>query len=139
MEKTNLYIFNTIISLTITLFALNLNAQTIITVEGQILIPDHPAYHDDRETENDHVHNSNYEPLTFSIPVSSLPNQIDTAFGLEKVNLSIKHSRISDIKVELFSPDGTVIWITNRNGKMGKTTAMQRFLNAVLMALFPLQ
>ena len=121
MKETNLFSFKVVLSFAFYLLSFyNLEAQTIISVEGQIPIPDHPTYHDDRETENDHAHNTTYDPLTLFIPVSSLPNQIDTTFGLEKVNLTIKHKRISDIKVELFSPDGTVVWITNRNGKDGQ-------------------
>ena len=103
-----------------------LQAQTIISLEASIPIPDHPPYEDDRVSANDHDHNDRYDPLSLPIPVSGLPARMDTTFGLEKVILSIKHSRISDIKVELFSPDGTVVWLTNRNGKNG-----QDYRNAV--------
>ena len=121
MKKTNLFSFKGLLCLAIYLLTYyNVAAQTIITVEGQIPIPDHPAYRDDREVEDEHSHNTAYEPLVLRIPVSELPNQIDTTFGLEKVDLSIKHNRISDIKVELFSPDGMIVWITNRNGKNGQ-------------------
>ena len=121
MKKTNLHIYLTIVCLIFSWFTFtNLRAQTNISVEATIPIPDHPVYHDDRDDDHDNDHNARYEPLILSIPVSGLPAHIDTLFGLEKVNLSIKHPRISDIKVELFSPDGTLVWISNRNGKNGQ-------------------
>lgn len=97
-----------------------LKAQTIISLEAPIPIPDYPLYEDNRTVNRDHGSLLNYEPLVLSIPVSGLPEHIDTAFGLEKIILSIKHSRISDIKAELLSPDGSLIWVTNRNGKNGQ-------------------
>jgi hypothetical protein len=121
IEKTNLINLKTIVYSIFCLFILSdLNAQTVISVEALIPIPDHPVYHDDREEKYDHDHNSRYEPLVLFIPVSDLPTHMDTLFGIEKVNLSIKHSRISDIKIELFSPDGTLVWLSNRNGKNGQ-------------------
>ncbi|MDR6808943.1 subtilisin-like proprotein convertase family protein [Dyadobacter sp. BE34] len=50
------------------------------------------------------------------ITVSGLPLKIDSSFGLAKVCLNIDHLRTSDLKIELLSPDGTSIWLTNRNG-----------------------
>ncbi len=58
--------------------------------------------------------------LTIHIPVNLLHKSIDKGFGIEKVQLSITHPYISDIKVVLKSPDGTEVWLTNRNGKEGK-------------------
>jgi hypothetical protein len=121
MKKINIISLKTIVyCLLCPLFSLKLNAQTTITVEAVMPIPDHPVYHDDRAEDRDHEHNTRYEPLTFSIPLSDLPSRLDTLFGIEKVNLSIKHSRISDVKIELFSPDGTLVWLSNRNGKNGQ-------------------
>lgn len=53
---------------------------------------------------------------TFKIEVKGLPNRIDDQFGLAKVCLNINHQRVSDLKIELLSPDGSAIWLTNRNG-----------------------
>lgn len=53
---------------------------------------------------------------TFAIPVSGLPSQIDKNYGISKVCINLTHERVSDLKVELLSPDGTKIWLTNRNG-----------------------
>lgn len=53
---------------------------------------------------------------SFPIKVSGLPAQINYAFGLSKICFSITHPRVSDLKVELVSPDGSSIWLSNRNG-----------------------
>jgi len=42
---------------------------------------------------------------------------MDTSFGLENVCINIQHPRVSDLKITLESPDGTSIWLTNRNGR----------------------
>ena len=49
--------------------------------------------------------------------VFELPSKADTAFGLEKAMINIHHKRISDLKITLESPDGSNIWLTNRNGR----------------------
>lgn len=54
---------------------------------------------------------------TFSIAVSGLPGKIDSSFGLAKIGIDILHERVSDLKIELIAPDGTSIWVTNRNGR----------------------
>lgn len=59
-------------------------------------------------------------PTVFPIKVSGLPDKIDTAFGLETICFDITHPSISDLKIELQSPSGLTIWVTNRNGKKGK-------------------
>ncbi|MBL7814488.1 MAG: proprotein convertase P-domain-containing protein [Saprospiraceae bacterium] len=121
MKKIDLITVKTIVFIVLFLrFSPFTNAQTTISIEKSIPIPDHPSYHDDREDEEHEHGNNSYAPLTLYIPVWGLPAQIDTTFGIEKVQLSIKHSRISDIKIELFSPDGTLVWISNRNGKNGE-------------------
>ncbi len=51
------------------------------------------------------------------IEVIGLPEKISTDFGLEMATLSIEHKRVSDLKITLESPNGTSIWLTNRNGK----------------------
>jgi hypothetical protein len=37
-------------------------------------------------------------------------------FGLEKVGFTIHHKRVSDLKIQLQAPDGTTVWVSNRNG-----------------------
>lgn len=54
---------------------------------------------------------------TFKVDVSNLPTQINTKYGISKLCFNITHVRASDLKVELLSPDGTSIWLTNRNGR----------------------
>ncbi len=51
------------------------------------------------------------------IEVKNLPQMINASFGLARVCFNIEHTRVSDLKVELLSPDGTAIWLTNRNGR----------------------
>ena len=58
-----------------------------------------------------------YRIDSFPIQVHGLaPRIADNSFGISKVCLTIFHARASDLKVELRSPDGTSIWLTNRNG-----------------------
>jgi subtilisin-like proprotein convertase family protein len=54
---------------------------------------------------------------TFFIPVSGLPDSINNNFGIAKIGIDILHNRVSDLKIELMAPDGTSIWLTNRNGR----------------------
>lgn len=58
-----------------------------------------------------------YRVDSFPIQVKGLPSRITTdSLGIARVCLDIFHGRTSDLKVELLSPDGTSIWLTNRNG-----------------------
>ncbi len=50
------------------------------------------------------------------IQVSGLPTKTDTGFGIENIQLTLHHNRVSDLKIQLQSPDGSTIWVTNRNG-----------------------
>jgi subtilisin-like proprotein convertase family protein len=56
------------------------------------------------------------EITRFAVPVQGLPDSLSTRFGLEQVCLSLTHARTADLKIELLSPAGTSIWLTNRNG-----------------------
>jgi subtilisin-like proprotein convertase family protein len=56
-------------------------------------------------------------PDTFNIEIKGLPKLINSAFGVSKVCFNITHSRASDLKIELISPNGISIWLTNRNGR----------------------
>jgi len=47
--------------------------------------------------------------------VDGLPETIDDDFGLEKVCIHIKHKRSRDLKIELISPTGKLVWLSNRN------------------------
>jgi len=59
-------------------------------------------------TKEDH----NYYP----IDIQGLPVSMDDKFGFEKICLNIKHRRPTDLKIELISPQGRSVWISNRNG-----------------------
>ncbi|WP_461131093.1 proprotein convertase P-domain-containing protein [Spirosoma aerophilum] len=53
---------------------------------------------------------------SFPIVVRGLSTIASDSIGITKVCLDIFHPRVSDLKVQLLSPDGTSIWLTNRNG-----------------------
>ena len=50
------------------------------------------------------------------LDVSGLVTRTDTLFGLEKISITLHHKKVSDLKIQLQSPDGTTVWVTNRNG-----------------------
>jgi subtilisin-like proprotein convertase family protein len=54
---------------------------------------------------------------TFKIEVKNLPLKADSKFGISKVCFNISHTRASDLKIELLSPSGVSIWLSNRNGR----------------------
>jgi hypothetical protein len=58
-----------------------------------------------------------YTKQNFLIEVNGLPTAADSSYGLEAVVLTLHHNRVSDIKITLEAPDGTSVWMTNRNGK----------------------
>jgi subtilisin-like proprotein convertase family protein len=58
-----------------------------------------------------------YTRQEFLCEVYNLPKKIDTSFGVESVHISIHHNRVSDLKVTLEAPDGSAVWLTNRNGR----------------------
>lgn len=60
--------------------------------------------------------NGKDEAVRFPVTVSGLPPQLTASFGLEGACLSISHPKTADLKIELLSPDGTSIWLSNRNG-----------------------
>ncbi len=69
-----------------------------------------------------------YATQKFSQKIEGLPVRADSIFGLEAVVLTLHHQRVSDIKVTLEAPDGTRVWLTNRNGKEnGKHYLQTRF------------
>ena len=70
---------------------------------------------------------ANHSYVDIPIPVSGLSSRINKKFGLETVQLSITHPYISDVKVVLYSPDKTEVWITNRNGRNGQDYIETRF------------
>ncbi|AYQ32667.1 hypothetical protein DTQ70_11105 [Runella sp. SP2] len=69
-----------------------------------------------------------YSTQKFTTVIQKLPIALDSTFGLEAVLLTLHHERVSDIKVTLEAPDGTSVWLTNRNGKeTGKHYLNTRF------------
>ena len=61
--------------------------------------------------------NNEFKIDSIPITVSGLTESINSNFGLGKIGFDILHPRVSDLKIELLSPDGTSIWLTNRNGR----------------------
>lgn len=61
-------------------------------------------------------HSGVFKIDSFKIEVKNLPKSINSKFGLSKVCFNINHTRVSDLKIELLAPDGTKIWMSNRNG-----------------------
>ncbi len=51
----------------------------------------------------------------YSATVKDLPISIDNNFGLEKICIHLRHKRTRDLKIELMSPNGETVWLTNRN------------------------
>ncbi len=54
---------------------------------------------------------------TFKLETRNLPKVINSKFGISRVCFNITHPRASDLKIELQSPDGASIWMSNRNGR----------------------
>jgi subtilisin-like proprotein convertase family protein len=61
--------------------------------------------------------NDKFHIDSIEIKIVGLPNKIDTSFGVSKICFNIEHRSISDLKIELLSPNGSSIWLTNRNGR----------------------
>lgn len=53
---------------------------------------------------------------TFKISVSNVIFGKKKKDGLNKICINIHHKRSSDLKISLINPDGTMIWLSNRNG-----------------------
>lgn len=82
--------------------SLSLNAQTF-SLTGNL-----PASIPDNNT-----------AVLFNIPVSGLPAQVNSTFGLSQVCFSITHPLAADLKISLTSPSGTTINLSNHNGGSG--------------------
>lgn len=55
--------------------------------------------------------------VTFDIPVSGLPNSLDTvSFGIERVCINITHQWIADLAITLRAPDGTILSLVSGVG-----------------------
>lgn len=75
-------------------------------------------------------YNQSYQPQEFFVEVYGLPNKIDDSYGIERAEINIRHNRSSDLKITLESPDGTAIWLSNRNGgDNGKNYTQSQFSN----------
>ncbi len=69
-----------------------------------------------------------YLKQDFALTIGGLPKTVDSTFGLEAIVLALHHDRVSDLKITLEAPDGTSVWLTNRNGKeAGKHYLNTRF------------
>ena len=91
------------------------------SIERDIAIPDYVE-----EEHIDHIHNYK-KYINVEFIVENIPFNTSKKFGFEAIQLAISHSYISDIKAELYSPAGTMVWITNRNGKDGANYIETRF------------
>jgi hypothetical protein len=60
--------------------------------------------------------NGRDEAVRFPLVVKGLPLQSSGEFGLEGACIGVSHPKTADLKIELLAPDGTSIWLTNRNG-----------------------
>ncbi len=58
-----------------------------------------------------------YNRQEFLCELYDLPLSADTNYGLESVVINIRHNRVSDLKITLEAPDGSNVWLTNRNGR----------------------
>lgn len=61
----------------------------------------------------------NNTDINFAIPVSGLPGQANTSFGLSQICIDISHTWVSDLKISLASPDGNNIILSLHNGGAG--------------------
>lgn len=59
---------------------------------------------------------NNLTCVGISIPVSGLPGQINENFGLESVTLSLTHPADNTVEIYLYSPDGTQVPLSIKNG-----------------------
>lgn len=56
----------------------------------------------------------------FPLDVELSEESLNQHFGLERVCFEIKHKRSQDLKIELLSPQGTIVWLSNRNEDSAK-------------------
>jgi len=54
-------------------------------------------------------------PSIFELEVDNLPDALSSDYGIESVCMHIRHGRTRDLKIELLSPSGTRVWLSNRN------------------------
>ena len=68
---------------------------------------------------------------TDSIPivVKDLSQVMNADFGISEICLNVQHKRTSDLKISILSPNGTEIWLTNRNDGGGKNFEATCFSN----------
>ncbi|MFI5218561.1 MAG: T9SS type A sorting domain-containing protein [Bacteroidia bacterium] len=62
----------------------------------------------------------NNTTVDFAVPVTGLPAQINSSYGLMQVCISITHPWVSDLKISLTSPDGNTIILSLHNGGSGQ-------------------
>jgi len=100
----------------IILISKNLNCQAFVSYQNNVQLKDFNIY--------------DHGITIININVDEIKYHCNRLFGLEKVQLAIQHSRISDIKVVLESPDGTEVWLTNRHGRNGANYTETIFCNS---------
>ena len=70
--------------------------------------------------------------VTFEIPVSGLPNMIDTIYGLERFCFNMTHTYTEDMTVKLQAPNGKIVMLFGGVGGGG-----QNFFNTCLEGTGP--
>ncbi len=69
--------------------------------------------------------------VRFDIPVSGLPAQIDSGFGLLSVCINIVHTYANDLDIWLVAPDSTYIELSTGNGGSGQNYWSTCFADSV--------
>ncbi|MFM1746211.1 MAG: hypothetical protein RLZZ630_2148 [Bacteroidota bacterium] len=69
--------------------------------------------------------------VRFDIPVSGLPAQIDSGFGLLSVCINIVHTYANDLDIWLVAPDSTYIELSTGNGGSGQNFWSTCFADSV--------
>ena len=64
-------------------------------------------------------YNGTAHPTYFACPVSGLPTTIDSSFGIERVCFNMTHTYDGDLRIEIMSPDSTIISLCWNHGGAG--------------------
>src|ERR1051325_52854 len=62
---------------------------------------------------------NNGQPTYFYLNVTGLPSQLDNNFGLTDVSITINHPAVQELSVNLQSPSGTTVELTDGNNCSG--------------------
>lgn len=74
--------------------------------------------------------------VRFDIPVSGLPAQIDSGFGLLSVCINIVHTYTNDLDIWLVAPDSTYIELSTGNGGSGQNYWSTCFADSVSTVIY---